>query len=247
MINQKSAIWIEAEWPAPKNIRAGTTLRTSGYSKKPFDELNLALHVEDESDCVRKNRNTVIESLHLKSEPNWLDQIHSSKIINLDITSENLNADASYTTKNHNICTIMTADCVPILFCNIEGTQVAAVHAGWKGLSNGIIENSVNALTSPEKLLAWIGPCISSSHYEVGADVYENCINHSASLENGFEIINDDHWNCDLVKITKILLKNCGVGAIYECNLCTYENSDLFYSYRRDGKTGRTASMVWME
>ena len=246
-MTSQEEIWIEAEWPAPKNIRAGTTLRKGGFSQKPYDELNLALHVGDMSVDVLKNRNTLIQTLKLQSEPVWLNQIHSSKIICIDNLPENLDADASYTSEKHKICAVMTADCVPILFCNREGTKVSAAHAGWKGLCNGIIETTINTIGPSETLLAWIGPCIMASHYEVGKDVYENCINHSSLLDDAFEQQDVNHWQCDLVKISRILLKNCGIGAIYECNLCTYKQSDLFFSYRRDGKTGRTASMVWME
>ena len=244
---QKKKVWIEANWPAPNNIRAGTTVRAGGYSQKPFAELNLALHVDDSTQNVLKNRKALLQELALQSEPVWLNQIHSSTIISINNSPSNLDADASYTTEKNKVCTVMTADCVPILFCNKEGTKVAAVHAGWRGICAGIIETTIETLTEPETLLAWIGPCISARHYEVGKDVYENCIKHSKLLEPAFVRINADHWNCDLVKIVKILLKICAVGAIYECNLCTYEKSDLFFSYRRDGKTGRTASMVWME
>lgn len=247
MTNKEKEIWIQADWPAPQNIHAGTTLRTGGHSKKPFNELNLALHVDDQADDVLKNRHTLIETLHLPSEPIWLEQTHSSKIICVDNATENLHADASYTKEKNTICTIMTADCVPILFCNQEGTKVAAVHAGWKGICAGIIENSIKALSQAETLFAWIGPCISAKHYEVGNDVYENCMKHSDRLDIAFEQIDTDRWYCDLVKTVIILLENCKVGAIYECNLCTYSESDLFFSYRRDGRTGRTASMIWME
>ena len=247
MTSQENNIWIEADWPAPKHIRAGTTVRTGGYSIKPYNKLNLALHVGDETERVKKNRNTLIKSLHLQSEPVWLNQTHSSRIICIDKPPTNLEADASYTTVKNKICSVMTADCVPVLFSNQKGTKVAAVHAGWKGICNGIIENAINKFSSPETLLVWIGPHISDSYYEVGKDVYENCLNHSNLLKTGFAQINDDHWYCNLAKIIKILLKNKGIGAIYECNLCTYKNKDLFFSYRRDGKTGRTASMVWME
>ncbi|MGB1800376.1 MAG: peptidoglycan editing factor PgeF [Gammaproteobacteria bacterium] len=244
---QKNRIWIEADWPTPKHIRAGTTLRTGGHSQQPYDELNLALHVNDNPEDVKKNRSTLIENLHLQSEPVWLNQIHSSKIICINNAPENLEADASYTTEKNKVCSVMTADCVPVLFCNQEGTKVAAVHAGWRGICGGIVENSIKTLASAESLLAWIGPCISANHYEVGKEVYESCTNHSTLLEKAFEQRDENHWSCDLVKIINILLKNCGVGSIYECNLCTYEKPDLFFSYRRDGDTGRTASMIWME
>lgn len=247
MTSPENKIWIEANWPAPKHVRAGTSLRTGGHSQEPYDELNLAFHVGDNPENVKKNCNTLTQNLGLQSSPVWLQQTHSSKIICINNVPENLEADASYTTKRNKVCSVMTADCVPILLCNDGGTKVAAVHAGWKGICAGIIENSIKPLTPSESLLAWIGPCISAKYYEVGRDVYESCTNHSKFLEKAFEQCDENHWHCDLVKIIKILLENCGVGAIYECNLCTYENASLFFSYRRDGKTGRSASMVWME
>ncbi len=247
MTSSENKTWIEANWPAPKHVRAGTSLRTDGHSQKPYGELNLAFHVGDNPENVKKNRNTLSQNLRLQPSPVWLEQTHSSNIICINNVPENIEADASYTTKKNKVCTVMTADCVPILFCNDDGTKVAAVHAGWKGICAGIIGNAIKSLTRPESLLAWIGPCISAKHYEVGRDVYESCTHHSKLLEKAFEQRDEKHWHCDLVKIIKILLENYGVGAIYECNLCTYENANLFFSYRRDGKTGRTASMVWME
>jgi YfiH family protein len=247
MTSQNTALWIEADWPAPEHIRAGTSIRTGGYSIEPYNELNLAQHVGDKSDNVEKNRDALIKHLHLKTEPVWLTQAHSSSIICIDTPPINLEADASYTSEKNNVCAVMTADCVPILLCNREGTKVSAVHAGWKGICGGIIENAIETYSEADSLLAWIGPCISSAHYEVGKDVYENCLNHSNLLKIGFEQISADHWYCNLVKIVNILLENKGVGAIYECNLCTYKNDELLFSYRRDGITGRTASMVWME
>ncbi len=247
MTEQINKYWLWANWPAPKHVRAGTSIRIGGFSKKPYNELNLAQHVGDSTDHVKKNRDTLIYYLGLQSEPIWLNQTHSSEIILLDTNPENRNADGSVATKQNKICTVMTADCVPVLFCNEDGTKIAAIHAGWKGICGGIIENAIKSFPEPETILVWIGPCISSEHYEVGRDVYETCLNHSNLIENAFKQTTEGHWHCDLVEITKILLKNAGVGAIYECNLCTYKMDDLFFSYRRDGVTGRTASMIWME
>jgi len=246
MTKQINKYWLRADWPAPEHIRAGVSIRLGGHSDKPYNDLNLALHVGDKSTNVNKNRETLIKHLNLQSDPTWLNQTHSTEIISLDTPIDNLNADGSYTTKQNKVCVVMTADCIPILFCNKDGTKVAAIHAGWKGICGGIIEKAMKIFPDPETVLVWIGPCISSEHYEVGKDVYENCLNHSNLLNNAFNRINVDHWHCDLSKIVKILLKNSGVGAIYECNLCTYKMDELFFSYRRDGNTGRTASMIWM-
>jgi len=247
MTKQINNLWFCADWPAPKQVHAGTTLRFGGHSQTPFNDLNLAHHVGDVSANVYKNREIIINHLELQSEPVWLDQTHSSNIISIDNMPENRKADGSFTTKQNKVCTIMTADCVPVLFCNNNGTKIAAIHAGWKGICRGIIENAIKTFSGPESILAWIGPCISSEFYEVGEDVYAGCLNHSSSLKSAFNQTNKDHWYCNLANIVKIILKNAGVGAIYECGLCTYKMNKLFYSYRRDGNTGRTASMIWME
>jgi len=247
MTRQTKNLWLDAKWPVSKNIHAGTTIRTGGDSNKPYDELNLALHVGDAPEKVEKNRATLSKHLMLKSDPIWLNQIHSSNIISLDTQPENFDADASMTTKQNKICVVMTADCVPILLCNQVGTKIAAIHAGWRGISNGIIEKSIKAFSRPQSILAWIGPNISNDHYEVGKEVYDDCLKHEKSLKKAFNQTNAVHWQADLTKMTKILLKKAGVGSIYECGLCTYKLDELFYSYRRDGNTGRTASMIWME
>lgn len=247
MTKQINKLWLWADWPAPKRIRAGTSIRIGGYSKIPFNSLNLAQHVGDDPTDVKKNRETLSYHLELPSEPIWLNQTHSSKIISIDSTPENRDADGSFTTKQNNICAVLTADCVPVLFCKKDGTKIAAIHAGWKGICDGIIENAIKTFSEPETILVWIGPCISSQHYEVGKDVYTSCLNHSNLLKSAFKQTKVDHWHCNLVKIVKIILENANVGAIYECNLCTYKMDELFFSYRRESNTGRTASMIWME
>ncbi len=247
MTTPNNKLWLDANWPAPKNIRAGTSLRTGGHSLSPYSSLNLAQHVGDAPDNVNNNRKIVNDYLNLPSEPYWLNQTHSSEIINLDNVHKSRKADGSFTSNRKNICTILTADCVPVLFCNKNGTKIAAIHAGWKGICGGIIEKAIKKFPEPEHLLVWIGPCISSEYYEVGKDVYESCLTHSDSTQIAFEQITNEHWYANLVKIVKILCENSRVGAIYECGLCTFKRDDLFFSYRRDGKTGRTASMIWME
>ena len=247
MIKPNEKIWINADWSAPNHIRAGTSLRLGGFSAPPYNELNLARHVGDTEEDVKKNRKTLANFLKLKKEPGWLEQTHSAKIISLEDNDYQSTADASCTTLKHLVCAVMTADCVPVLFCNKEGTKIAAIHAGWRGICTGIVENSINVFTRPETVLAWIGPCISNEYYEVGEDVYSGCLNHSMLLKPAFEKKDDTHWHADLGKMVRILLENAGIGSIYECKLCTYARNDLFFSYRRDGITGRTASMIWME
>lgn len=247
MTKQPDNLWLWADWPAPKHVRAGTSLRCKGTSLQPFNELNLGLHVGDETKNVLNNREILSQHLKLPSDPVWLDQIHSTNIISINDRPIDTSADGSYTTEETSVCTIMTADCVPILFCDAAGTKVAAIHAGWKGICNGIIEKAANLFSNPDTVFVWIGPCISGKYYEVGRDVYEQCLEHEITLKSAFSQKNEDHWQCELAKIVKIILNNSGVGLIYECGLCTYKMDKLFYSYRREGVTGRTASMIWME
>ena len=243
----QSESWIWADWPAPDHIRAGTSIRNGGFSREHFASLNLATHVGDDAYNVQKNRDYLADQLSLPSIPKWLNQTHSNRIISLDSNLENLNADGAYSTNKNSICTIMTADCVPILYCDKAGTKITAIHAGWKGICSGIIENAISLYRDPASLLVWIGPSISQKYYEVGIDVYQSCINHLQLSKEAFYQTEIDHWHCDLVNLAKIILKNNNVGAIYECGLCTYKMEELFYSYRRDGVTGRTASMIWMD
>ena len=246
----KNNCWLAADWPAPTHIHAGTTIRgnvAEQSNKRPYGGLNLAQHVGDSTSVVNTNRKTVSAHLELKSEPIWLDQYHSSDIISIDSIPNNLKADGAYTTRKNRVCSVLTADCVPILICDESGSKVAAIHAGWKGICHGIIENAIKKISTSTSIMVWIGPCISAEFYEVGNDVYNGCISHLTLLESAFTAGRPRHWQCDLSKIVKIIFKNEGVGAIYECSLCTYKMDNLFYSYRRDGVTGRTGSLIWME
>ena len=184
--------------------------------------------------------------LGISTEPIWLKQEHNKKILLVDEAPTDIKADGSYTTEKNKVCVVTTADCVPILFCNDEGTKVAAIHAGWKGICMGIIDDTIKIFDRPESVFVWIGPCISKKHYEIGEDVYSNFLNYSDSLENSFEENNNQKWSCCLNNIVKTLLKNSGVEKIYDCGLCTYELGDLFFSHRRDGNTGRMATMIWI-
>jgi len=246
MTKKIEKFWIEANWSAPNNIKAGTSIRTSGYSDPPYDESNLSLNVGDNPKKVIKNRGGILTNLGITTEPIWLEQQHSKKILLVNKTPKDLNADGSYTTKKNRVCVVTTADCVPILFCNDKGTKVAAIHAGWKGICMGIVENAIEIFDYPESIFAWIGPCISKKYYEIGEDVYSNFLHYSDSLENSFEKNNNQRWSCCLNNIVKTILRKSGVKKIYGCDLCTYELGDLFFSYRRDGNTGRNATMIWI-
>ena len=239
--------WLWADWPAPEHVHAGITTRLGGFSQPPFDSLNIARHVGDDAENVEKNRQKIVRQLCLNSEPVWLNQIHGNRIISVNDPPEFRYADGSTTTKRNIVCAVMTADCVPLLICDRQGEKIAVVHAGWRGILKGVIENAVAEFSDPEAMLVWVGPCISRQFYEIAEDVYSQCIYYNALFKQVFEPTGRGRWYCDLKQLVKIILKSAGINLIYECNLCTYERTDMFYSCRRNRITGRTATMIWIE
>ena len=239
--------WVAANWPAPECITAGTTTRTGGMSKKPFDSFNLALHVGDDTDNVKYNREKLSRLLSLPAVPVWLDQEHGSRVID-GRHGDNTRADACFTCMSNIICAVMTADCIPLLMCNRSGTKVAAIHVGWRGLCRGIIANSVDKFNEDhERLLAWFGPRICARHYPVQDDMRTICLQSlSTAVESAFSPAGKGQWFADMEALATIELKRLGVSAIFTSDQCTYCEADEFYSYRRDGKTGRMASLIWI-
>lgn len=233
-----------ADWPAPKNISAVSTLRTGGVSKAPYDSNNLALHVGDNEMDVKNNRQNLVKQLHLPNEPIWLEQTHSTLCI-VPEEDATRTADASVTRQAQNPLAIFTADCLPITLCNRQGTEIAAVHAGWRGLYNGIIENTLDKMHSaPSDIMAWIGPAISQKHYEVGEEVYDSFTKkHLKSIE-AFKPLNNK-WLADLPKIAGLVLNSLGINAVFQSGLCTYTLENEFYSYRRHAQTGRIVTLIW--
>lgn len=243
--------YITPNWPVPKNINACTTTREGGVSAGVYKSLNLALHVDDNSDAVRENRRRLSASLNLPSEPVYLNQVHSTKIINVDSVSDtsNLTADASFTQTPHTVCSVMTADCLPILVCDKKARFVMAIHAGWRGLLNGIIEHSIAQITcNKEDILVWLGPAIGPNAYEVDDTVRNLFIQHSKISEAGFlPTQRQGHWLMNIYHLAKLRLNTLQISAIYGGEYCTYSSPELFYSYRRDHITGRMASCIWIE
>ncbi|ASQ45684.1 peptidoglycan editing factor PgeF [Legionella clemsonensis] len=233
-----------ADWPAPANISAFTTLRSRGFSKPPFDKNNLALHVGDNSIDVILNRQQLRNDCKLINEPVWLDQTHSNLPVLVEEES-NREADAAITRMPYQPLAIMTADCLPILLCNLEGNEVAAVHAGWRGLVNGIIENTLHKMqSSPAQLMAWIGPAICQTCFEVGNEVLQIFQNHYPDSAQNF-YSQGEKWHANLPRIAEQILNNLGVLAVYQSNICTFEQKNDFYSYRRESQTGRMATLIW--
>ncbi len=240
--------YIKPNWPAPINVCAYVTTRTDGRSKPPYNSFNLAQHVGDNPIDVLANRKQLHDELNLPNEPIWLKQMHGNNVIRANQMMINTEADASYTTSPDTICVILTADCLPILLCDRLGTKVAAIHAGWRSLSAGIIEKTVKTLnTSGSQLLAWLGPAISQQFYEVGKDVYDKFVQYSKESKKAFTQNNKSKWLTNIYTLAKQRLLSCSITNIYDNKLCTFSDEQRFFSYRRDGKTGRIASLIWFK
>lgn len=233
-----------ANWPAPKNITALSTTRSPGFSLPPYDSNNLALHVGDNPDLVMKNRQKFKELLSLPDEPVWLEQTHSTVCIIAE-NEENRNADAAITRSQKHPLVILTADCLPITLCSTNGDEIAAIHAGWRGLFNGIVENTVNKMTNRvSDLMAWIGPAICQKCYEIGDEVYEAFTSKYPLSIKSFQP-HGSKWLADLPQIAEIVLNSQGINAVYQSELCTFELKNEFYSYRRQPQTGRIGTFIW--
>ena len=238
---------IKATWPAPSHIVTYTTTRVGGVSVEPYGSLNPATHVGDNPEYVDANRRVIAEQLCLPSEPIWLDQVHGIEIVNAEARISVPQADGSMTSLDNVVCAIQTADCLPVLFCDVAGDEVAAVHAGWRGLLNGILENTVSRFTAPaSNVLVWMGPAISAAHFEVGPEVRKAFVTKFVEAEQAFTKTNKQgHYMADLYTLARICLRAVGVNAIYGGEFCTYTDSERFYSYRRDGVTGRMLSLIY--
>lgn len=236
-----------ANWSAPKNIRALTTTRLNGVSIDSYATNNLGLHVNDNDSHVQQNRANLISSLNLPGEPFWLEQTHTNICSIVDNINANRFADASITQNKNIPLVILTADCVPIVICNKQGDEIAAIHAGWKGLASGIIENTVAKFSRrPESYLAWIGPAICQKCYATGDEVLQTFVNKYANLNEAFNKQNQQIF-ADLPKISKLILNKLGINQVFLSNACTFEENDKYYSYRREAKTGRIATLIWFQ
>lgn len=242
-------LFLTPNWPAPPSIRAYTTLRMGlGVSKPPYQQFNLAEHVADSPEDVKKNRELLKQSLSLPAEPIWINQIHSNIVIEATPQNQYKDADATFTRLPNQVCAILTADCLPIFLCDQDGTRIAAIHAGWRGIAHGIIENTIEVLdVNPDKLLAWFGPAISQQHYEVGDEMRDIFLQHDKDSVNAFTLSPQKRWLANLYQLARLRLNKCGISRIYGGEHCTYTDSERFFSYRRDGAaTGRMASVLWI-
>lgn len=238
--------FLPADWPAPASIRAGTTLRGGGVSAPPFDALNLGDRTGDDAAAVAANRDRLRADLALPGPPVWLDQVHGTRVVDADAAVAG-EADASVGVAASTVCAVLTADCLPVLFCDRAGACWGAAHAGWRGLAAGVLEATIAALpAAPERLLAWLGPAIGARHFEVGAEVRaafcDRCADDAAAFTPASA---PGKYLADIYALARARLGRAGVASIHGGGQCTIDDPARYYSYRRSPRTGRMASLVW--
>lgn len=243
--------WIEPQWPAPAGVRVVSTLRSAGVSAAPYESLNLGDHVGDSAVAVAGNRQRLAAAAGLPSEPMWLTQVHGIEVADLDAVmgvKAPGSADAAFTRRRGRVCAILTADCMPVVLAADSGDLVGAVHAGWRGLAGGVIEAAVRALkVPPARLLAWLGPAIGPAHFEVGAEVRETLLKGDLGAAAAFAPNARGRFMADLAQLAHRRLAALGVDRIYGGGHCTFADADSYFSHRRDGVTGRQATLIWLE
>lgn len=245
---------IKPDWPTPPSVRAVITTRQGGMSEPPWATFNLGIRAGDDPAHVRDNRRLLCQTLELHCEPQWLHQVHGTSIIDVQPNDDECEADAAVSRVPGCAAVVLTADCLPVLLCDRSGTVVAAVHAGWRGLAGGVLRHTVQAMRiKPGELLAYLGPAISQSFFEVGVEVRDQFVEHALNVTHVAEIKrcftdseNKGRLMADLYRLACAELGILGVDAVFSGDYCTYRQDDLFYSYRRDGVTGRMASLIWL-
>lgn len=240
--------WLTPHWPAPANVHALSSLRTGGVSTGVYASLNLGEHVGDSPVAVAANRRALRQAAALPAEPRWLRQVHGTAVADLDGAAEIGPADAAITRSVGCVCAILTADCLPVLFADVEGAVVGAAHAGWRGLAAGVLENAVRAMqVPPSRLLAWIGPGIGPEHFEVGAEVRREFVDADPASAVCFRASPAGRFLADLAALARRRLQAAGVARIDDIAACTYGDANRFFSYRRDGGGGRQATLIWRD
>ena len=239
-------------WNAPNNVKSFASTRVGGFSTDAYQGLNLGTHVGDDASLVENNRTWLKQQANMPAAPVWLNQTHSTDVITvLEPMASVLDADGAFTTAKGVVCSAMTADCLPVILTDTKGTQVASVHAGWRGLAGGILENAVakfSNLDSENKIIAWLGPAIGKQVFEVGDDVLEAFVRFDLQAKLAFAAkAEPGKWLANMSQLATQRLEKVGVSEVMDSNLCTFADPDLFYSYRRDGITGRQATFIWLE
>ncbi len=237
------------DWPAPANVRAAFTTRAGGTSLSPFDSMNLGARAGDRPERVQRNRERLVRALGLRHPPCWLRQVHGPTALPADaIEPDHTPADAVWSARHDQVCAVLAADCLPVLFSDDAGERIAAAHAGWRGLAGGVLESTVAALGRPgHRLIAWLGPAIGPDAFEVGDDVREAFLDHDRGARVCFRPSRHGRWLADLNELARRRLRARGIERIHGGQWCTYKEPQRFFSYRRDGTTGRMAALVWRE
>ncbi|MBR7890020.1 peptidoglycan editing factor PgeF [Marinomonas sp. A79] len=242
--------YISPHWPAPTSVRAYVSTRIGGVSEAPFDQLNLGAHVQDDPKAVAQNRALFSSYIDMPDSVQWLNQVHGTDVVTLPYQGIALpeSADAAFSRTARQVCAVLTADCLPVFFCDASGSQVAVAHAGWRGLCDGVLESTLARFDDKSQVMVWLGPAIGPAAFEVGSDVKE-----------AFEAIQQDaqaafvpgenagKWLGNLYLLATLRLQAAGVTQIYGGDHCTFTDTERFYSYRREGKTGRMASVIWLD
>lgn len=237
--------WIRPHWPAPTRVKSLITTRNGGLSTGAFASFNLGLRCDDDLQSVQANRQQLAG--HLPQPPRWLHQVHGSTVVDADLLDDEVDADASVARDVGTVCAIMIADCMPVLLCDERGEAVGAAHAGWRGLSSGVIENTVHAMNvQPDRVLAYLGPAIGPAAFEVGDDVRDAFLAHDGAASVAFKRHAKGKWLADLFTLGRQRLASCGVTRVFGGTDCTVSNPQRFYSYRRDKTTGRMAALIWL-
>ena len=238
--------WIMPRWPLTDKVYAFTTTRAQGFSRAPYDSFNLAVHVRDQAEDVRRNRACLNQQLGFDAAPKWLKQTHSKIVVRAEqVEIDHTQADASFTTQKRQICAVLTADCLPLLLCDGAGECIAAVHAGWQGLLKGIIEATVAAMSKQTKpQYAWLGPAIGASAFEVGEDVYVPYIQQNPQYRKAFTVKAAGQWYFDIYAAARIALAQADITRVYGGDHCTYREQERFFSFRRNATTGRMATII---
>ena len=239
--------WLEPEWPAPPGVRVISTLRQGGTSVGPYASMNLASHVGDAAASVEANRRLLRRVAHLPSEPMWLEQVHGIEVVAHDGRCDVPRADAATTRGRGRVCAVLTADCLPVVLADRDGSRVAVAHAGWRGLAQGVVEATVRALHCPPAgLIAWLGPAIGQQAFEVGAEVRDAFVARSEKLAGCFAGNERGRFQADLYGLATAVLAEAGVTAVHGGGWCTASDPTRFFSFRRDGTTGRMATLAWL-
>ncbi len=234
-------------WPAPKRVLAVSTTRLGGISSPTYDSLNLAGHVGDDPACVAENRRRLAAAVGYTAEPAWLEQVHGNRVVAAETVRAPVAADAAWTREPDQPCVVLTADCLPILLCNRAGTVVAAVHVGWRGLAGGVIAATVARLgVPPMELLAWLGPAIGPVAFEVGEEVRAAFIALDKANASCFRPSPAGRWLANIYAMARLQLRRLYVTAIYGGEFCTFSEPERFFSFRRENRTGRMATLIWL-